>query len=165
MAFGQKDKSKLTQKVITDKTGKKTTVWVRPDGSESPAEKMKKEVTFTKDTYDPKNKHHWSRAVSDLANKVKNAKTDSEKKEAGTQMNEAIEQGRKHGHLSSEQEKALREIEKEYQEKTGRNYLDVSGVGTLSGNDRMFINAGVKILDMGASALVGGNESKMPIVR
>ena len=80
-------------------------------------------------------------------------------------MNEAIEQGRKHGHLSSEQEKALREIEKEYQEKTGRNYLDVSGVGTLSGNDRMFINAGVKILDMGASALVGGNESKMPIVR
>ena len=81
MAFGQKDKSKLTQKVITDKTGKKTTVWVRPDGSESPAEKMKKEVTFTKDTYDPKNKHHWSRAVSDLANKVKNAKTDSEKKD------------------------------------------------------------------------------------
>lgn len=40
-----KDRSKLVKKVITDKSGKKTTVWVRPDSDESQRQKRGKEIS------------------------------------------------------------------------------------------------------------------------
>jgi hypothetical protein len=161
MAFGQKDKSKLTKKVITDKTGKKTTVWVKPDGKESVADKMKKEVTFTKETYDPKNKHHWAKAVSDLSTEVKNAKTPQAKKEAGNKLNEAVKQGQKHGHISSNDQEALKKINEEHEERTGkRMWMNANGMSSLQSSDQMAIDGVMSILDTGVQALVGGTKER-----
>ena len=63
----EKDKSKLTKKQITDKTGKTTSVWVKTDADEGKKEyKTGESVEWNRETYNPKNKTHWLQALSDL---------------------------------------------------------------------------------------------------